>query len=70
MSNATKTQQAPTADTLEPFVEPDTTTEADRATEARYWARMRAIDAAAEEQVAEIEAEAAWLEAESVEAGE
>ena len=59
MSNATKTQEpteAPTADTCEPFVETDTTTDADRAREAEYWARMRAIGAAAEEQVAELAA--------------
>ena len=40
------------------FVEEDTTTEAERAAEAAYWERMRAIDRAADAQVAELEAEA------------
>ncbi len=43
-------------DLLEPFVEPDTTTETDRAEEARYWERQQAIELAAEAQVAEITA--------------
>ena len=49
---------------LEPFVEPNLTTETDRAEEARYWERQRAIELAAEAQVREIEAEGAWLDAE------
>ena len=40
-----------------PFVEPGFT-EAERADEAAYWERMRAIDRAADAQVAELEAEA------------
>lgn len=51
-------------DLLEPFVEPDTTTETDRAEEARYWEHQRAIELAAEAQVREIEAAGAWLDAE------
>ena len=39
------------------FVEPGFT-ETDRAAEAAYWERMRAIDRAADAQVAELEAEA------------
>ena len=39
------------------FVE-DGPTEAERAAEAAYWERMRAIDRAADAQIAEIEAEA------------
>lgn len=54
-------------DTLEPFVEPNLTTDADRAAEARYWERQRAIEAAADAQVKEIEAEMAWRDAEDQE---
>lgn len=43
-------------ETLEPFVETDTTTDADRAAEATYRERQRAIEIAAEAQVAEITA--------------
>lgn len=45
------------------FVE-DGFTEAERAAEAAYWERMRAIDRAADAQVAEIEAEALLREQE------
>ena len=43
-------------ETLEPFVETDTTTDADRAAEARYWGYLRAIELAAEAEVKEITA--------------
>lgn len=48
----------------EPFVEADTTTDADRAAEARYWERLRDIERAADAQIAEIEAQAAQLDGE------
>lgn len=51
----------------EPFVEANTTTDADRAAEARYWEHLRDIDRAADAQIAEIEAEAACLAAEDQE---
>ncbi len=44
-------------DDIFPFVEPGFT-EAERAEEAAYWERMRAIDRAADAQVAELEGEA------------